>query len=258
MFYPRISQIYNSTIETDNGFAPNSIFLNRNNFYDRQVFPQYPYVLVNCAPLASSCTPPPSLMQFAKSDLSAFAHNFRTPEIHQVSFTAEHEVAHRVIAEVSYSFVHGQDLIRARDVNLPQPTSVDYPIFDSSGLNVLGFGAVETFSTCFSSSLTCPFPPCINPLARPLPQLRSVDVFESAASSVYHGATLSLRRQMTHGLYFRFGYTCAHAMDDGQDALVAGGPATVQNSYAPKSERGAASPISVTALSSPGSMSRGP
>jgi hypothetical protein len=43
---------------------------------------------------------------------------------------------------------------------------------------------------------------------------------------------------MTHGLYFRLGYTYAHAIDDGQDALVAGRPATVQNSYAPSSERG--------------------
>ena len=239
MFYPRIPQIYNSTIETDNGLAPNSIFLNRTNFYDQQVFPQYPYTLVQCTQLAASCAPPANLMQFAKSDILAFAHNFRTPEIHQISVTAEREVTHRVIAEVSYSFVHGQDLIRARDVNLPPPASVDYPIFDSSGLNVLGYGAVDTFSTWqFSSSLTCPFPPCINPLARPLPQLGSIDVFESAASSVYHGATLSLRRQMTHGLYFRLGYTFAHAIDDGQDALVAGRPATVQNAYSPKSERG--------------------
>jgi hypothetical protein len=43
---------------------------------------------------------------------------------------------------------------------------------------------------------------------------------------------------MTHGLYFRLAYTYAHAIDDGQDALVAGRPATVQNSYAPSSERG--------------------
>src|SRR5258708_29251601 len=113
MFYPRIPQIYNSSIETDNGLSRSSIFLNQTNFYDQQIFPQYPYPLVNCAPLASSCTPPASLAQFAKSEISAFAHNFRTPEVHQVSVSVEREVAHRVIAEISYSFVHGQDLIRA-------------------------------------------------------------------------------------------------------------------------------------------------
>jgi hypothetical protein len=55
---------------------------------------------------------------------------------------------------------------------------------------------------------------------------------------MYQGATISLRRQMTHGVYFRLGYTYAHAMDDDQDALVAGRPATVQNSYAPSAEKG--------------------
>ena len=37
---------------------------------------------------------------------------------------------------------------------------------------------------------------------------------------------------------FRLGYTYALSIDEGQDALLAGRPATVQNSYAPSSERG--------------------
>jgi hypothetical protein len=239
LFYTRIPQIYNSTIETDNGLVPNSIFLNQTNYYDHQIFPQYPNPLVKCTPLASSCMPPANLLQFAQSEISAFAHNFRTPEVHQASLTLEKEVANRVVAEISYSFVHGQNLIRARDENLPPPTNVQYPIFDLSGVNLLGYGSVDSFSNWqVSSSLTCPFPPCINPLARPIPQLGAINVYESEASSVYHGATISLRRQMTHGLYFRLGYTYAHAMDDGQDALVAGRPGTVQNSYSPTAERG--------------------
>jgi hypothetical protein len=43
---------------------------------------------------------------------------------------------------------------------------------------------------------------------------------------------------MTSGVYFMLSYAFAHAVDDGQDALVAGRPATVQNSYAPKYEKG--------------------
>jgi hypothetical protein len=116
---------------------------------------------------------------------------------------------------------------------------VQYPVYDSSGANLLGFYNVDSFSTWqMTSSLTCPFPPCINPLARPIPQLGAIDVFESAASSVYHGATLSIHRRMASGLDFRLAYTYAHAQDDGQDALVAGRPATVQNSYAPNAEKG--------------------
>ena len=124
LFYPRIPQIYNSAIENENGLVPTSIFLNRTNYYDRQIFPQYPYSLVNCATLSDSCTPPTNLLQFAKNDISAFSNNFRAPEVHQASVTVERELAHRVIAQLSYSFVHGQNLIRARDVNLPKPTNV--------------------------------------------------------------------------------------------------------------------------------------
>jgi hypothetical protein len=173
---------------------------------------------------------------------------YRTPEIHQASVSLEREIAHPVVAEVSYSFVHGQNLIRARDVNLPRPSNVQYPIFDSSGLNLLGYGSVESFATWqFTSSQTCPFTPCVNPLARPLPQLGSIDVFESEASSVYHGSTISVRRQMTHGLYFRLGYTYAMPFSNipmrtplmtGRIPWSPGRASTVQNSYSPSSERG--------------------
>ena len=84
-------------------------------------------------------------------------------------------------------FVHGQNLVWARDVNLPQPIDVTYPVDDASGLNLLGYYNVASFSTWqLSQTFTCPYPPCINPLARPIPQLGSIGVFESEASSVYH------------------------------------------------------------------------
>jgi hypothetical protein len=75
-------------------------------------------------------------------------------------------------------------------------------------------------------------------LQRPIAQLGAVDQYESAASSVYHGLTVSLNKRMSRGMSFRLSYTWAHAIDDGQDALVAGQPATVQNSYSANSERG--------------------
>jgi len=239
LFYTRIPQIYNSTIENDNGLTGNYLFLNNTNYYDRQIFPQYPNPLVNCAPTAMACTPPVSLLQYVQSDMSAFSHNFRTPEVHQASLSLEREIADRLTGEISYTWVHGQNLIRARDANLPPPVNVTYPVYDSSGVNLLGYDNVDSFSTWqLTQSLSCPYPPCINPLARPIPQLGAVDVFESAASSVYHGATVAINRRTRHGLYFRLAYTYAHAEDDGQDALVAGRPATVQNSYAPNAEKG--------------------
>lgn len=239
-FYTRIPQIYTSTIATDNGISSMNLFLDNSNSYDHQVMVQYPNALVNCPATATSCALPSNLAQFATAGVSSFSENFKTPKVEQASLTMEKEVAHRLAVGISYMYVHGVDLIRARDVNLPPPVNVQYPVYDSTGTNFLGtFYNVQSFSTWqMTPSFTCPFPPCINPLARPIPQLGSIDVFESAASSVYHGGTLSIRRQMTSGMYFRLAYTYAHAIDDGQDALVAGQPALVQNSYAPNAERG--------------------
>ncbi len=239
-FYTRIPQIYSSTIATQNGLSSQFLFLDNSNYYDHQVFPQYPSPLVNCPVTATSCLLPANLAQFAQSGISSFSPNFKTPKVEQASLSMEREVAHRLAVGVTYLYVHGVDLIRARDVNLPPPVNVEYPVYDNSGVNFLGtYYDVPSFSTWqMTPSFTCPWPPCINPLARPIPQLGAIDVFESAASSVYHGGTVSIHRQMTSGLYFRLAYTYAHAIDDGQDALVAGQPALVQNSYAPNAEKG--------------------
>jgi hypothetical protein len=160
--------------------------------------------------------------------------------VQQASLTLEREVADHTTLAVSYLYVHGEHLIRALDVNLPPPVALTYPIFDSTGsIFQNGFYTVDSFASWqFTRSLTCPFPPCINPLGRPIAQLGAIDVFQSAAGSVYNGATISINRRVSRGTYLRLSYTYAHAIDDGQDALVAGSPATVQNSYNPSAERG--------------------
>jgi len=172
--------------------------------------------------------------------VSAFARNFQTPFVQQASLSVEKEIATRTAVNVAYLYVHGQHLIRARDANLPQPAQVNYPVYDESGTNFLGsYYTVDTFSTWQTApSLSCPFPPCLNEVARPIPQLGSVTSFESAASSVYHGVTIAARRRMYKGFGFRVAYTFARAIDDGQDALVVGKPSLVQNAYAPQFERG--------------------
>jgi hypothetical protein len=247
IFYVRIPQIYNSVIQTENGITDTQVFLNNTNYYDHQVFPAYPNPLVSCALNAASCELSaefahgvPNVPSAVTHDVSAFAPNFVTPRVQQASITFEKEVADRTTVSLSLLDVHGEHLIRALDVNLPPPTALTYPIFDSTGsIFQGGYYTVDSFATWqFTQSLTCPFPPCINPLGRPITQLGAIDEFQSAASSYYSGATLSINRRVTRGTYFRFSCTYAHAIDDGQDALVAGEPATVQNSYDPSAERG--------------------
>jgi hypothetical protein len=240
LFYVRIPQIYNSAIATDNGTTDAQVFLNNNNYYDHQVFPTYPNPLVSCPLTNALCNLPAGFTQGVTNDVSAFAPNFVTPRVQQASLTLEREVVGKTTVAVSYLYVHGEHLIRALDVNLPPPVALTYPIFDSTGsIFENGYYTVDSFATWqYTQSLTCPFPPCINPLGRPIAQLGAIDEFQSAASSVYNGLTLSINRRVSRGAYLRLAYTYAHAIDDGQDALVAGSPATVQNSYDPNGERG--------------------
>lgn len=240
IFYTRIPQIYTSTMESDNGISNAHLFLSNGNSSDQRVFPRYPDPLVHCNLNALSCAVPPDFAGNLDREIAAFSPDFQTPKVQQASLSIEGELGNRLAAGVTYMYVHGENLIRARDVNLPQPVQVRYPVYDSTGTDFTGdYYDVDSFSTWqFVRSLTCSFPPCINPLDRPVPQAGAINVFESAASSVYHGMTVSVRRRMTHGLYFRLAYTFAKAIDDGQDALVAGRPATVQNSYATGAERG--------------------
>ena len=240
IFFVRIPQIYNSVIQTENGITDSQVFLNNTDYYDRQAFPSYPNPLVSCPLYAANCELPSGFTQGVTHDVSAFATNFVTPRVQQSSLTLEKEVAEHTSVAVSLLNVHGEHLIRALDVNLPQPVALTYPIFDSTGsIFQGGYYTVDSFATWqYTASLTCPWPPCINPLGRPIAQLGAINEFQSAASSYYNGATLSINRRVARGAYTRFSYTYAHAIDDGQDALVAGQPATVQNSYNPSSERG--------------------
>lgn len=240
LFYTRIPSIYTSAVETDNGFNRTHLFLDNMDFYDRQVFPTYPNALVNCDFSAKSCEAPPTVAGNLTSEVSAFSPKFQTPFVQQSSLSLEKEVFERFFITGSYLYVHGEHLIRARDVNLPAPVRVSYPVFDETGTNFLGsFYDVYSFSQWDPrSNLECSFPPCVGELNRPISQLGAINVFESATSSIYHGFTVALKRQMTKGLYFRVAYTWGQAIDDGQDALVVGRPATVENSYSPNSERG--------------------
>jgi hypothetical protein len=240
IFYVRIPQIYNSVVQTENGITDAHVFLNNSNYYDHQVFPSYPNPLVSCPLYAASCALPAGFTQGVTHDVSAFAGNFVTPRVRQSSITLQKEVADRTTVTVSLLNVHGEHLIRALDVNLPQPSALTYPLFDSTGsIFQGGYYTVDSFATWqFSRTLDCPWPPCINPLGRPIAQLGAIDEFQSAASSYYSGATLSINRRVARGTYARLSYTYAHAIDDGQDALVAGQPATVENSYNPSAERG--------------------
>jgi len=232
IFYTRLPQMYQSSVINNNGLHNGNLFLD--NADQSEIFPAYPNPLVNCVRGPVPCFPPDSLKQFLTGDISAFAPNFKTPKVQQASLSLEKELGDRFIGGVSYLYVHGVDLIRARDVNLPPPVQYSYPVFDPNGNFLNTYYTVNSFATW----QRCGYGPCLGDVVRPIPELGAINQFESASSSVYHGLTASVQRRIANGVYFRLAYTYSHAIDSGQDALVTGGPVTVQNSYAPNSERG--------------------
>ena len=239
LFYMPIPAMYLSQVATDNGLQASEVFLDMMNPAQAALFPTYPNALVNCPPGTQVCTPPKTLAPYLTTQISAFAPNFQTPHSEQANVSVQHQLGRNLIASVSYMYVRGVNEIRSLDVNLPKPIITEYPVYSDTGSVFLGMYDVASFATWQTTpSPTCPYPPCINPVQRPDPRLGAINSFESAATSLYNGMTVSLKRQMTNGVYFQVGYTLAKAMDNGPDALLVGRPGNVQNAYATSLEWG--------------------
>lgn len=239
IFYMTIPSMYASQVATDNGLQQTHLFLDLAQPAQASLFPKYPARLVNCPAGATVCTPPPILAPYLTTQISAFSPNFQTPHTERANISVQRELARNVVATVSYEYVRGVNEIRSLDRNLPKPVMTEFPVYNDTGSVFLGMYDVASFVTTQTTrSLTCPYPPCLNPLQRPDPRLGTINSFESEATSTYSGMTMSLKRQMNHGMYFQVGYTLAKAMDDGPDALVVGRPGNVQNAYATSLEWG--------------------
>jgi hypothetical protein len=239
IFYMPIPAMYASQVATDNGIQQKQLFLDVMQPAQAALFPKYAASLVNCASGTTVCMPPAALAPYMTTQISAFAPNFQTPHTEQANVSIERQLGRNITLDAGFLYVRGVNEIRSLDVNLPKPTMTEYPVYNDTGSVFLGMYDVASFVTWQTTpSLTCPYPPCLNPLQRPNRSLGSINSFESESSSDYKGLTISLRRQMNHGMYFQLGYTLAKAMDNGPDALVVGRPGNVQDSYDTAAEWG--------------------
>ena len=71
--------------------SDNFLSLDNTDFYQHQVFPVYPNAAVNC-PRPVACAVPAAWQQYATSEVSAFAPDFKTPRVQQASLSLEREV----------------------------------------------------------------------------------------------------------------------------------------------------------------------
>ncbi len=239
LFYMPIPAMYAAQIANNNGLQGSDLFLDLMVPAQARLFPSYPHTLVNCPPGTLVCTPPPSVAGLLTTDVSAFSPNFQTPYAVRASLGVQRELGHKFIASVTYEYVHGVHLLRSIDRNLPKPKMTEYPVYNDTGSVFLGMYDVASFNTWQTTpSVNCPYPPCLNDVQRPNPRLGAINSYETESSSVYNGLTVSVKRQMSRGMYFLVGYTLAKAVDDGPDALVVGRSGNVQDSYATSLERG--------------------
>jgi outer membrane receptor protein involved in Fe transport len=136
---------------------------------------------------------------------TAFAMHpsFSTPYLQHWNASVEKTLTDQLVARAAYVGSKGTKLLRQRDINQPAP------------------GAGPTF------------------LRQPIPGFANVILFESAASSVYHSAQLSLERRFAAGLAFSAGYTISKSIDDNSAFLSTDGdPSFPQNSHNLRAERG--------------------
>jgi carboxypeptidase family protein len=239
IFYTPIPAMYAAQVATDNGLQQSHLRLDLMQPAQAALFPTYPVRLVNCPPGTLVCKPPAALAPYLTTEVSAFAPNFQSPHTEQANITVQQQLGRGLTASASYTYVHGINQIRSLDVNLPKPVITEYPVYNDTGSVFLGMYDVASFVTWQTSrSATCAYPPCLNPIQRPNGRLGTINSFQSASSSIYNGMTVWLKQQMSHGMYFQVGYSLAKAMDNGPDALVAGRPGNVQNSYDTAAEWG--------------------
>jgi hypothetical protein len=172
--------------------------------------------------------------------------HLRMPYSQSWNFGVQRDLPGSVLLEVNYVGSRGTRLLRLVDGNPPQPALVGR----LEAFCVPGNPANQGFRTangqCDQTTLQfnslwfgaesglLPFD-AVNNNA-----FLHAEVFNNAASSVYHALQANLAKRMSHGLMFQAAYTWAHAIDNASDPLTpaAGNQGFPRNSLDLAAERG--------------------
>ena len=119
-------------------FTASQVFLDNMKPAQAAVFPKYPAPLVNCPSGAMVCTPPASIASFVTTQVSAFAPNFQTPYTEQANLTPGARVRRQARRLRQLSLRSWRASLRSLDVNLPEPTITEYPVYNDGGSVFLG------------------------------------------------------------------------------------------------------------------------
>ncbi|MBZ5547798.1 MAG: TonB-dependent receptor [Acidobacteriia bacterium] len=167
-------------------------------------------------PPVSALSSPPSLPTSAVVNQGAgdlpfiIDPHLRMPYSQSWNFGIQRDLPGSVLMEVNYVGSKGTHLLRLVDGNPPQPALVAQLLSDgvppeALQFNNLWFGA-ETIGLPFDAVNNNAF--------------LHAEVFNNAASSIYHALQANVTKRMSRGLTFQAAYTWAHAIDNSSDPLT--------------------------------------
>ena len=143
-----------------------------------------------------------------RPDISFFAPDFQNPQIHQADLIVERQLAANTMVSASYLLSLGRSLPDFIDTNLDLASVVEADDPANPGYTFNG-GPFD------GSTLSIPyFGRRLNANYSRMTEIRS------NVSSNYNALVLQVNRRMIRGLQYRFSYTWARAIDDGQNSVT--------------------------------------
>ena len=188
IFHGYTPSIMLSTADSNNGVS----IVTRT--FAGSAIPSYPNTLCG-VPVDSPNCPPPSTGASSPPSIYVFALDYRQPVVQEANLSLERALTGYLSLTVGWQMVKGNDLQRARDINLGTPTL-----------------ATVTLSTTGQVIDYLHYPS-----TRPIPQFTRISQFESSANSLYHGLFLQLRKRMSRRFEGTVSYTLGHVIDDAPD-----------------------------------------
>jgi hypothetical protein len=125
---------------------------------------------------------------------------YKTPESYQASFGVQRDLGHGFSFEADYLFVRGIYLTRNRDINPFKITGPPSALNPNGGPTFIRLTLTPGLSSDFA-----------------VPRILQDNIYESSASSFYHGATFSLQRRFANNFSINAHYTFSKSIDEVTD-----------------------------------------
>jgi hypothetical protein len=155
------------------------------------------------------------------TDLDYAVSKFRSPVSAQGVVSIEREVTREWTVSLNYLYNQGLQLFSATDQNMNPPTLTETYTIDNAAGAVVGNYSTSVFNLKANTAVA-----------------HTYEV-GNAGKSTYQGASIQVRKRMSHGLAFEGSYTWSHAVDDvSGPAVVAGFVPTSSTPGAFSAEKG--------------------